>query len=350
MQQIVSVGLGTRGLLAVAAALSVLSILFRATVKETLDGWNRPFEAVVGFLVSRAWTYITAGFVETNPFLLVFCLGSILLAGRYFERVWGTQELLKFALLVNTASVVLSTVTVFFEFVASQQNEDLLYKTYIGGMLGLLASFLVAFKQAVPEHALSIMGLVSVRVKNLPSIAFVVFLVLRIVRVVHVHAFMVFYGTIVSWIYIRFFKNHDGMQGDRSESFSFGSFFPSSTHRVIVPISNSTFNLLVSLKLLPKLPPSLPQSQLDSNGDPILRSYSPKPLPGSDSAEAERRRAIALKALDMRMKEGSLGVPASSITIEKGGSGQGGSRIATPARSATPSRFVGDADDGGEDE
>ncbi|KAJ3031859.1 UNVERIFIED_CONTAM: hypothetical protein HDU68_011618 [Siphonaria sp. JEL0065] len=326
---IASVGLGTRGALAVSAALSLLSMLFRASVKESLDGWNRPFEAVVGFLVSRAWTYITAGFVETNPVLLVFCLVGLLLAGRYFERVWGTRELVKFILLVNTLSAVLSTFTVFFEFIASQQNEDLLYKTYIGGMLGLLSAFLVAFKQAIPEHSLSIAGAISIRVKNLPSIAFASFLTLFILRIVHVDAFMVFYGITVSWIYIRFFKYHDGIRGDRSESFSFGSFFPVSTHRIIVPISNSTFNLLVSLNLLPKLSPVvLPQTSSDVNNESLARSYSPKPLPGSDAAEAERRRAIALKALDMRLKEGATGLVVPNVTV--GGSGSG---------SATPSRF-----------
>ncbi|KAI9340881.1 eukaryotic integral membrane protein-domain-containing protein [Obelidium mucronatum] len=332
-----SVGLGTRGALAIATALSLLSILFRTTVKESLDGWNRPFEAVVGYLVSRAWTYITAGFVETNPILLLFCLGGLLLAGRYFERVWGTRELAKFIFLVNTLSTVLSTVTVFFEFVASQQNEDLLYKTYIGGMLGLLSAFLVGFKQAIPEHSLNLMGsAVSIRVKNLPSIAFVSFLVLLIFRVVHVDAFMVFYGITVSWIYIRFFKYHDGIRGDRSESFSFGSFFPASTHRIIVPISNSTFNLLVSLNLLPKLAPvTLPQSSQDVSAEPHLRSYSPKPLPGSDAAEAERRRALALKSLDMRLKEGSgLAVPTGGAVVAGGSPGlsRDASRPATPAR------------------
>ncbi|KAJ3068829.1 Nephrocystin-4 [Podochytrium sp. JEL0797] len=320
-------------------------------------------KAVVGYLVSRAWTYLTAGFVETNPLLFVFCICALLLCGRYFERVWGTRyrgvlvvclagkthslpstrELVKFVLLVNTLSVLMSTLTVFFEFVASQQNEDLLYKTYIGGMLGLLAAFLVAFKQAVPEHSLTVMGKLSLRVKNLPSIAFSVFLLLLILRIVHVDAFMVFYGTTIAWIYIRFFKHHDGLRGDRSESFSFGSFFPASTHRVIVPISNSTFNLLVSLHILPKLAPGLPQTSLDTsnnsnNGN--IRPYSPKPLPGSDAADAERRRAIALKALDMRLKESSsLAVPTAGgggVAMTPGGS-SAGSRVASGA--ATPSRF-----------
>lgn len=37
---------------------------------------------------------------------------------------------------------------------------------------------------------------------------------------------LVFYGLFISWIYLRFFCVQDGIRGDRSESFSFASFFP----------------------------------------------------------------------------------------------------------------------------
>ncbi|KAJ3355948.1 hypothetical protein HDU83_002233 [Entophlyctis luteolus] len=340
-----SVGPATRITVALAALLSLISMLARASLDEA-RGWSRPFEIVVGYLVSRSWTYFTAGFVETNPVLLPICLLGLLLSGRYFERVWGIRETLKFVALTNTLSVILCTITVFGEFVASQQNEDLLYKTYIGGMFGLLAAFLVAFKQAVPEHALSLMGIFSVRVKHLPSISVSAFFVLWLLRIVHVNSLMVFYGTVTAWVYIRFFKYHDGIRGDRSESFSFSSFFPASTHRVVIPISNSTFNLMVSLHLLPKLSPVLPQTSSGGAGFGGMRPFSPKPLPGSDAAEAERRRAIALRALDMRLNEVALaaaggGSVPDSVPVAAGPAlaaviAANGSRTASGA--ATPSR------------
>jgi hypothetical protein len=44
--------------------------------------------------------------------------------------------------------------------------------------------------------------------------------------------------------------------------------------------------------------------------------FIPKPLPGSELADAERRRAIALRALDLRLQEKSAaaaaGIEASS--------------------------------------
>ncbi|KAJ3209530.1 hypothetical protein HDU82_000601 [Entophlyctis luteolus] len=169
------------------------------------------------------------------------------------------------------------------------------YKTYIGGMFGLLAAFLVAFKQAVPEHALSLMGIFSVRVK--------------VVLVLVITFFVIF-------------------------------------SRVVIPISNSTFNLMVSLHLLPKLSPVLPQTSSGGAGFGGMRPFSPKPLPGSDAAEAERRRAIALRALDMRLNEVALaaaggGSVPDSVPVAAGPAlaaviAANGSRTASGA--ATPSR------------
>ncbi|KAI8615655.1 eukaryotic integral membrane protein-domain-containing protein [Chytriomyces sp. MP71] len=336
-----SIGIGTKAALASAVLLSFVSLVAKAGLKGSESGWNRPFEVIPGFLLSRPWTYFTAGFVEVNLALLPLSLIGVLLSGRYFEKIWGPREFLKFIAIVSISSVILTAFTLLFEFI-STQDVDKLYATHVGGMLALLSGFLVAFKQAVPEHSLNVAGVVSVRVKRLPSVAILMFLVLMIFRVVHVEALMVIYGSVVAWFYIRFFKFVDGIQGDRAESFSFASFFPASTHRVIMPISNSTFNLFVSLNLLPKLGPLPLPSYSDSPvsataAAPQMRSSTPQPLPGSDAAEAERRRAIALKALDMRLSESTGG---AGVNPASGGSAAGTPvRGATPARVATPARF-----------
>jgi hypothetical protein len=76
--------------------------------------------------------------------------------------------------------------------------------------------------------------------------------------------------------------------------------------RIIIPISNSIFNLMVSLNICSPLSPStLPttsSSSLLESEEGVSKFQNPKPLPGSDLAEAERRRAIALKAIDMKLQ------------------------------------------------
>lgn len=101
------------------------------------------------------------------------------------------------------------------------------YKVQINGMSGVFSAFLVAFKHLIPEHRIAILGgRVSIRVKNLLG----VFTVMSIVSLVLFQA-IVFYnlvniGWVIGWVYIRFFKYQDGIQGDRSETFAIQTFFP----------------------------------------------------------------------------------------------------------------------------
>ncbi|KAJ1568513.1 hypothetical protein HK405_001084 [Cladochytrium tenue] len=102
---------------------------------------------------------------------------------------------------------------------------------------------------------------------------------LFLVGIVNSTFLLALYGSVVAWVYIRFFKVQEGIRGDRSESFSFASFFPESTQ----------FTSYAS--------PTLAAASLSSPPPPAA-----KPLPGSDLADAERRRAIALRALDLRLQ------------------------------------------------
>ncbi|KAJ3092932.1 hypothetical protein HK102_000475 [Quaeritorhiza haematococci] len=137
---------------------------------------------------------------------------------------------------------------------------------------------------------------------------------------------VVFLGTLISWIYLRFFKvvelqqQQDGgaaavlMRGDRSETFSFASFLPEVLHPFIHPVSNSSYAFLVSLKLCPAISTSSSSYQYSMvggvggavpAGTDIESPVEPtsKSAFSADVADAERRRALALRALDMRLAE-----------------------------------------------
>lgn len=100
-------------------------------------------------------------------------------------------------------------------------------------------------------------------------------------------------GWVIGWIYIRFFKYQDGIQGDQSEAFAIHTFFPEFLHPLIIFISNIVYDLLVKIKCCK------PGSRTYRD----LELGHTTPLPGSARAEAERRRALALKALDMRLSK-----------------------------------------------
>jgi membrane associated rhomboid family serine protease len=94
------------------------------------------------------------------------------------------------------------------------------FATQAAGLSGVLSGLLVAYKQAIPEHRLG-----PLRVKQLPFWYFVLLLALFLARVLHVAVYMAANGMAVAWVYLRFFCTRDG-RGDRSETFSFASFFP----------------------------------------------------------------------------------------------------------------------------
>ncbi|CEG70435.1 hypothetical protein RMATCC62417_06333 [Rhizopus microsporus] len=253
-----------------------------------------PFIGLVpGFIFYAPWTLLTATFYENNPFSLTFSIIVLLFCGKYLERAWGSRELLKFIVITAILSNIVTWFGLVFTFYLSG-DDTYLYQIQINGMAGVFSAFLVAFKHLVPEHRLAILGgKISIRVKNLLGVATAVSIASLILMKAIVFYNLVNIGWIIGWIYIRFFKYQDGIQGDQSEAFAIHTFFPEFLHPVVMIISNHVYDLLVKLKCC----------------KPGARSYrdlelgSTTPQPGSARAEAERRRALALKALDMRLSK-----------------------------------------------
>ena len=116
-------------------------------------------------------------------------------------------------------------------------------------------------------------------------------------------------GFITSWTYLRFYKpafpdletsQPASLRGDASETFAFAEFFPDPLKPFITAISDQVYNILVSLRIC------TPFSAADvsaSRGETFMQ----RGTPGSARAEAERRRALALKALDQRLHAATAG-------------------------------------------
>ncbi|KAI8811361.1 hypothetical protein BJ742DRAFT_674844 [Cladochytrium replicatum] len=212
------------------------------------------------------------------------------------------REFVKFVILVNVSSYLLVATAMFIEYALTLNIKFLV--TSANGLSGLLFGFLVAFKQMVPEHTVNVFKIASVRVKYIPSLAIAGYIVLFLVDLVNAQLFIILSGTLTSWVYIRFFKQQDGIRGDRSETFSFASFFPEILHPFIAPVSNATFHLFVALRLLPPLAASVLPTTTAAMSSTIYGDLNKPQNPlGSDTADAERRRALALRALDKRLAQ-----------------------------------------------
>ena len=121
-----------------------------------------------------------------------------------------------------------------------------------------------------------------------------------------------------SWTYLRFYKKQPDfaetstggatLRGDASETFAFAYFFPDAVQPPIRAVSENVYNLLVTLKLC--TPFSVEEIQLgndqaNARGEgrlPSLLNQGSRRAGGGKREEAERRRALALKALDQRLQ------------------------------------------------
>ncbi|KAI8599352.1 eukaryotic integral membrane protein-domain-containing protein, partial [Dissophora ornata] len=180
----------------------------------------------------RFWTFATASFFERNIIQFAVNTAILLGSGKYLERAWGSREFFKFLAITSVGSMLGIYLTCLFEYIV-RGNEDLLYNTQAYGLTAVLAGFLVGFKQLVPEHLVTLWGIFSVRVKTLPML-FALFMVIEsLLTRSRVQLMMAIYGLFISWVYSRFFKVQDGIKGDRSETFSFASFFPEAAQYVV---------------------------------------------------------------------------------------------------------------------
>lgn len=190
-------------------------------------------------------------------------------------------------------------------------DDYILSLTSINGTIPLQISFLIAFSQLVPAHTVTLFrGIISLRVPRFPLIHVLAVSLLSFTPLLSAASLLlVNSGFLTSWTYLRFFKaafpdletsQPSSLRGDASEAFAFAEFFPDPVKPLVSTISNQIFNILVSLRICS------PFSTIDAvvpRGDSIMQ----RGAPGSARAEAERRRALALKELDSRLHAARAG-------------------------------------------
>jgi len=192
---------------------------------------------------------------------------------------------------------------------------------YIQGSVALQGAFLVAFKQLVPEHTVTILkGVIKVRVKHFPSIFLAANTISGLVIGTDTTLVLGWAGFFTSWIYLRFYKKQSDLsgtstggstsRGDASETFAFAYFWPDVVQPPIARMADGIYNTLVSLRVLT---PFSAEDVETSNVQATARGEGGLPSllnqggrrPGGKREEAERRRALALKALDQRLHAAS---------------------------------------------
>jgi hypothetical protein len=202
--------------------------------------------------------------------------------------------------------------------------------TQICGGVSIQASFLVAFKQLVPEHTVTIFkGLVKMRVKHFPALFLLLNTMSGFILGTDTAAILAWLGILVSWTYLRFYKRQPdltgtssagtGIKGDASETFAFACLFPDVMQPPIAFAADQVYAVLVAVKILTPFSDddiASGNEQVLARGEaglPTLLNARGSARGASKREEAERRRAIALKALDRRLQNATVSRPQPSL-------------------------------------
>lgn len=218
--------------------------------------------------------------------------------------------------------------------------------TPISGTTSLQIAFLTAFTQLIPTHTVTLFrGIISLRVPRFPLLFILAVFILNVVGLYNfAHLQLALNGFLVSWTYLRFFKpafpdldtnQSPALRGDASETFAFASFFPEVTRPAISGMADTIFNILVQLKIC------TPFSSADmqaSRGE----SHHHRTV-GSSRAETERRRALALKALDQRLNDAAKRSPQPQPPAAGQGQGSVGAQPKVePPKMEAPGQMLGE--------
>lgn len=188
----------------------------------------------------------------------------------------------------------------------------------IQGSVALQGAFLVAFKQLVPEHTVTILkGIIKIRVKHFPAIFLIANTLSGVVLGTDTALVLGWLGFMTSWTYLRFYKRQSDLasastggneiRGDASETFAFAYFWPDVVQPPIASVADSAYNALVALHIctpfsVEEIESSNEQATARGEGGlPSLLNSGGRRGGGGKREEAERRRALALKALDQRL-------------------------------------------------
>lgn len=239
------------------------------------------------------WTMATHNLIETHWWVMMVDVMVLILYGKLLEPLWGAQEMVIFYAVVNLVVALLTTLTYLFLYLLVA-NTDLLFNTHVHGLAGYLAGFSVSVKQTMPDHVIINSSFGKLRNGHVPLLMVVVAFVARIVGAVDPPFPIMFaWGFTISWVYLRFYQRHsNGTRGDTADSFAFASFFPKSFQPFIAVLGNTVFSMLVTIKICKKV-----QRKFETVASPVVVVS----LPGTEAHDAERRRQLALKALNERL-------------------------------------------------
>jgi membrane associated rhomboid family serine protease len=322
----------TRSILILILSLSLLCTLGRHSGFRTLPNQNDTSIPLVPYLtlvpkvcLYYPWTFFTTTFVEQSIFSFLINGATVFFGGKYLERAWGSKE---FAKVVLITSILPNIFAIPISIIRTLVSGTMAAAwTPISGGVTLQAAFLVAFKQLVPEHTVALFkGLIKMRVKHFPAVFLLVNSISGLFFGTNNSAISAWVGLITAWTYLRFYKRQpdlsgtatgsQGLRGDASETFAFAAFFPDKIQPPIAFVCDHVYTLLINMRICTPFSNEdieTGNQQAAARGEaglPSLLNNGGRTGKGTGKREeAERRRALALQALDQRLSAANANKP-----------------------------------------
>ncbi|KAJ1720694.1 hypothetical protein LPJ53_004709 [Coemansia erecta] len=305
---------------AVMALTSVLSLGTMAARWQTDGDWSAQWESDparfvqlrAGLVTRYPWTLATTTFVEPNILLLLYGLCMLATVGRFLEQQWGTRGYLQFLLVLGTVPAVVALLALGLLSLVKGDNE-ILYTAAVGGLAGVLSGFTVGLKQLAPDYTVKVFrGALGFRVNDLPGLYTLVFPIVFTLLGQLGGVLLVNLGFFVAFVFLRFYRRSGNVLGDRSAAFAFCSFFPEFAQPVVRRISDVVYRAAVACGAITSeegyVQQNVGMESLDVRVEGPAQFADLEEVVAEDQRdgalaeeEAERRRALATKALDMRL-------------------------------------------------
>lgn len=280
----------------------------------------------------RIWTIATHSFMETHWWHALVDIIIINLYGKLLEPLWGTIEMINFYLLVNTVAGV-ATFFIYVMLYGLTFDPSFLFEIRIHGLPGYIAAFSVAVKQIMPDHVLLNLPLGKIRNRHVPILVLLLAIIVNIFGGVSgTYPWLFGMGLLTSWTYLRFYQKHNNKTtGDSADHFMFASFFPEPISPFVAVVANTFFSLLVRMNICKR---QVHRYNLAAPSGSITVS-----LPGTNAEDAERRRQIALKALNERLSKMEESTPSWPSVGDDEATTSSSEKATTPPAAASDASF-----------
>ncbi|KAH3665768.1 hypothetical protein OGAPHI_003956 [Ogataea philodendri] len=276
------------------------------------------------------WTFVTESFVEWS--ILTYALSVVVLyfGINFLEKHWNVNnesrvfsETVYFIIIVATVTNITTVLIEITVHMLSLSSSELTVPLK-NGIFSLIMSFVVVLKQLTPEHNVKVFKTFSIRLRQLPFIVLSATLFVSIVTRSLKPVVPMFNNFYVSWFYLRYYQintindllpsnsSRSTVRGDASDTFAFIQFFPVAAHRVLKPISRTTYHTAALIGLIR---PFNDDDIESGNLRTIKRLNTASTTVTSEIAD--RRRQVALQVLGERVNANTNARPDLPETPEQ---------------------------------